>query len=660
MIFTAVLLIIWLAPLLARVLRLPSVVILLTAGILLGEHGAGMLEYDQSFQLLGRIGMLYIMFLSAVEMDLEGFRRSRWKGMLFGIMTFAVPMALGIVTSRWLLGMDWGSCMLMVTVYAAHTLLTYPIISRYGLARHSVVSIAVGGTIVAVTLALLLLTAMNAYYHGLDMIDLIRYTVLLPLYLFLVFFIYPTITRRYLKTNPDPMLRVVYILTLVFLSAYLAEKVELQGILGAFFAGLALNKFVPASSPLMNRLGFLGNSLFIPFFLIGVGMQVDLGAFMQGYTAIVMAAVMIVTALLGKWLAAWLTAKLTAMRTSEGLLLFGLSGAKAAATLAVLMIGKQMTGLDGEPLLTQEVVSAAIILILFSCLVSSIVTDRAAKHIKAEDSSRVNVNAEQQILIELTPDNAEQLTLLALILNKLSPQHPLLAITQQRGEAAKQLVNSAKHIATAVDEKLEWVRLQPTDMNTAAVMRRQGVSTYITDAALCIHQNRLRWDDGIVEILDSSPRQVVIYQAAQPVNTIRRILLAVPRYADREVGFRQWLGAVCHLQGELGAKLIIYTNSILKAKIRAFITEQHIHAQITYRELGDWEDLLLIAKDRKENDLNAIVLSRPGGASYHPLMQRMPDMLSRFFADQPTMVIFPEQVTKEQEEAAGLFDLVNV
>ncbi len=657
LIFTLVLFIIWMAPSVARWLRMPSVVILLTAGIILGEHGLGLLRYDQSFQLLGRIGMLYIMFLSAIEMDLEGFRRSRGKGLMFGMLTFAVPMVLGLLTSRYMLGMGWGSSMMMVTVYAAHTLLTYPIVSRGGLARHRVVSIAVGGTIVCVTLALLLLTAITSYYDGVNWILLLRYLVLIPLYLLMVFFVYPKITRRYLKSNPDPMLQVIFVLTLVFLSAYIADMVGLQGILGAFFAGLALNKFVPASSPLMNRVAFLGNALFIPFFLLGVGMLVDVSVFLHGGEALVLASVMLVVALAGKWLAAWLTARLAGMAHGERRLLFGLSGAKAAATLAVIMIGRQIIDSEGLPLLSQQVVSAAIVLILISCLISSLVTDRAVKQLAQEQKNNRRLNDDQQLLLALDNDSVRDIVMLGLIINRLSPQRPLLAITPEKGQEAKDVMNRAERTAAAVDEKLEWVKLRQTDMNIAAVMRRQGVSTYIVNARQCIHDNGLRWNDAIIDILNTTSRQTMICNMVQPVNTVRRILVAVPRYADREIGFRQWLATICHLASELGAKLIIYTNSILKARIRAFMEQNNIPLRVTYRELADWEDMLLIAKDRKENDMSIIIVSRPACVSYHPLMRLMPDMMKRFFNEQPTIVIFPEQNKEEQSEPAGLFDI---
>lgn len=654
LIFTIVLLLIWLAPIAAKWFRLPTVVVLLAAGIALGGHGLGMLEYDQSFRMLGRIGMLYIMFLSAVEMDLEGFRQSRGKSLVFGLMTFLLPVIFGLVSSR-LLGMDWQSSLLLATVYAAHTLLTYPIVSRNGLARHRIVSIAVGGTILAVTLALLMLTVTTA--ADLKTGGFLRYMVFLPLYLVLVFAAIPYVTRWYLKRGPDPMLQVVYMLAIALLSSYLADQVGLQSILGAFFAGLALNKFVPQSSPLMNRISFLGNTLFIPFFLIGIGMQVNLNVFAEGYTAFLLAAVMILVSLGSKWLAAWLTARMTHLYKSEAWMLFGMSGAKAAATLAVISIGQQITSENGTPLLDQNVVSAAIILILVSCIVSAVVTDRTAKKIVAQRQKHVNINADQQIMLRLTQHGAEPLTLLAVMLNRLSPQHPLLAFTAAQGSAATDIMNTAKKITDPVDERLVWEKLQPSDMNIASVMRRQGVSTYMIPAEDTLHSNKIRWNDEFAEVLGATPRQIIVYKAVQPLNTIRRILVAVPRYADREAGFAAWLGQIFHISTELSAKLIIYTNSILKAQIRKIVGEQSVQLKITYRELSDWEDMLLIARDRKENDMSVIILSRVNCVSYHPLMQRMPDLLSRFFSQQQTMIVFPEQQANSSSGIPGLFAL---
>ena len=323
----------------------------------------------------------------------------------------------------------------------------------------------------------------------------------------------------------------------------------------------------------------------------------------------------------------------------------------------MICLGQQITGANGTPLLSQNVVSAAIVLILVSCIVSAIVTDRAAKKIVEQRRRHVNINADQQIMLRLVPDYAEPLTQLAVTLNRLSPQRPLLAYTTEQGAAAADIVAAAKKITDPVDEKLVWVKLQPTDMNIAAVMRRQGVNTYLLPAQNSLHSNRRRWSDEFSELLASTSRQIILYKNVQPQNTIRRILVAVPRYADREAGFMQWLGLLFHLTTELSAKLIIYTNSILKAQIRKVVREQGVQIKITYRELSDWEDMLLLAKDRKANDMSLIVLSREGCQSYHPLMQRMPDLLARFFAQQQTIVLFPEQQQAELQNQPGLFNL---
>ena len=218
-------------------------------------------------------------------------------------------------------------------------------------------------------------------------------------------------------------------------------------------------------------------------------------------------------------------------------------------------------------------------------------------------------------------------------------------------------MNTAKKITDPVDERLVWEKLQPSDMNIASVMRRQGVSTYMIPAEDTLHSNKIRWNDEFAEVLGATPRQIIVYKAVQPLNTIRRILVAVPRYADREAGFAAWLGQIFHISTELSAKLIIYTNSILKAQIRKIVGEQSVQLKITYRELSDWEDMLLIARDRKENDMSVIILSRVNCVSYHPLMQRMPDLLSRFFSQQQTMIVFPEQQANSSSGIPGLFAL---
>ena len=130
------------------------------------------------------------------------------------------------------------------------------------------------------------------------------------------------------------MMQFIFVLAMVFLGAGLMEFVGMEGILGAFLAGLVLNRLIPHVSPLMNHLEFVGNALFIPYFLIGVGMLIDVHVIFGHGDALKVAAVMIVVALAGKWIACWLTQKIYKMGGIERELMYGLSNAQAAATLA--------------------------------------------------------------------------------------------------------------------------------------------------------------------------------------------------------------------------------------------------------------------------------------------------------------------------------------
>ena len=330
-IFLLVLLIILCAPLLNRA-RIPHIVGLILAGMALGPNGLNVLANDASFDLLGKVGILYIMFLAGLEIDLNTFRRNSTKGVVFGLYTFAIPMLLGTLSGVYLLRFDWVTSVLLASMYASHTLIAYPVVSKMGVAKSRSVSIAVAGTIVTVTASLFILAVIVALRNGTSGVWYwLRFGVGVVLLCAVVFGVFPKLARWFLGRFGDSVAQYIFVLAMVFLASLLAEVVGLEGILGAFFAGLVLNRLIPGVSPLMNRIEFVGNAIFIPFFLISIGMLIDVQAFFVSPTALLVAAVMSVVATFSKWLAAWLTERTCRLGRTEGRLLFGLSnGANVA------------------------------------------------------------------------------------------------------------------------------------------------------------------------------------------------------------------------------------------------------------------------------------------------------------------------------------------
>jgi len=281
-IFSLVLFIILFAPIVLSRFKIPHIIGLILAGIIIGPYGLNLLLRDSSIVLFGTVGLQYIMFSAGLEIDLEEFRRNRFKSLVFGLYTFLLPMLLGTPVAYYLLGFSFPSALLLAGMFASHTLLAYPIASRYGIARIRSVTLTIGGTIITDILALLVLAAVTGMTRGDISVGFwLKLAVGTLIFGAIVFFLFPLVANWFFKNFEDNVAQYIFVLAMVFLGAFLAEVAGLEAIVGAFLAGLALNRFIPHSSALMNRIDFVGNAFFIPFFLISVGMLVDFRVLIQ-------------------------------------------------------------------------------------------------------------------------------------------------------------------------------------------------------------------------------------------------------------------------------------------------------------------------------------------------------------------------------------------
>ena len=498
-IFLIVLVIILFAPLLLNRLRIPHIIGMILAGILIGEHGLNILERDSSFELFGQVGLYYIMFLAGLEMDMEDFRKNRVKGLVFGILTFVIPMALGIWSSMAILGYGAVTAVLLSSMYASHTLIAYPIVSRYGLSRQRSVTISIGGTAVTVTLALVVLALISGMYNGsANAAYWIKMALKVTLIGLIIIFVFPKIGRVFFRKYDDAVMQFVFVLALVFLGGGLISMAGMEGILGAFLVGLVLNPLIPKVSPLMTRLEFVGNALFIPYFLIGVGMIIDIRSFAAGGTALKVAVVMTVVATVSKWLAAYLTQKIYRMSHNERTMIFGLSNAQAAATLAAVLVGHEIIMEGGERLLNDDVLNGTIVMILFTCIISTIETERACRKFTMEDSSASDMpekTAEtEKILIPVAnPDTIDNLVNLALMIKDRKRKDGIVALNvvddskDVRGdEAGRRNVEKAAMIASAANVKAEMVSRYDISISSGIVHTIKELA--VTDVVIGLHR----------------------------------------------------------------------------------------------------------------------------------------------------------------------------
>ena len=670
-IFFLVLIIILFAPMILGRLRIPHIIGMILAGVVVGKYGFNILERDSSFELFGKVGLYYIMFLPGLEMDMDDFKKNRTKGLVFGMFTFLIPMGLGIWSSMSMLNYGFLTSVLLASMYASHTLIAYPIISRYGLSRQRTVSITIGGTAVTVVLALMVLAVIGGMYKGEDVGGLFWVLLVAKVVLLfgLIIFLMPRISRWFFRTYEDAVMQFIFVLAMVFLGGGLMELVGMEGILGAFLAGLVLNRFVPHVSPLMNRLEFVGNALFIPYFLIGVGMIIDVRCLFTEGEALKVAVVMTVVATFSKWLAAWITQKIYGMKKVEGSLIFGLSNAQAAATLAAVLIGHGIIMENGERLLNDDVLNGTVVMILFTCIISSVVTERAARKMVTQENLMEGSEGKEQerILIPVAnPETIEGLVGMALMMRHPKQKESLVAlsvINDNNTSETKELIGKRNlertaMIAAAADASVKTVLRY--DLNIAQGIIHTQKEYAVTDIVIGLHRKTNLMDSffGTMteNLLKGTNRQIMIAKLLMPVNTLRRIVVAVPDKAEYEKGFLKWMTQLCRMGKQLGCRVHFFATEDTLKHLRALTEKQEANTFTEFSLLEEWDDLLLLTGQVNYDHLFVVVSSRKGSISYQTSFERLPSQISKYFANNSLLIVYPDQLGDDPQEIVSFSD----
>lgn len=662
-IFFLVLSIILLAPIVLERLRIPHIIGMILAGVAVGEHGLNLLAFDSSFELFGKVGLYYIMFLAGLEMNMEDFKSIRVKAFVLGILAFIIPLGIGFWVNLHVLDYAFMTSLLLASMYASHTLIAYPIVTRYGINRQRSVGIAVGGTAVTDTLTLLVLAVIASMYRGESSgsfwIALVLKVVLLGGG---IMYVFPRVARWFFRRYSDSVIQYIFVLAMVFLGAGLMELVGMEGILGAFLVGLVLNRLIPHVSPLMSHLEFVGNALFIPYFLIGVGMMINLRVLFGHIDSLKVAGVMIACALLGKWIASWCTQKIFKMKPVERELMFGLSNAQAAATLAAVLVGYNIILPDGSRLLNEDVLNGTILLILVTCVASSFITEHAAKRVVMNDmaAGEEKTTEKERLLIPLVnPNTIESLISLALVVRNEKQPDNLVALnvindsndSVAREMRGKQLLERAAQITAATNVNLTTV--SRFDLNIATGISHAVKEHDITDVIIGLHHKSSIVDSFFGKLtenlLKDTHKEVMIAKFLMPVNTLRRINVAVPPKAEYETGFVRWVEQFCRMGSILGCRVHFFANEQTLGLLRRLVRKKHPNTPTEFTLLDDWDDLLLLTGQVNYDHLLVVVSARRGSMSYDPSFEKLPNQLSKYFANNSLIVLYPEQFGKAQE-----------
>ena len=645
-IFLGVLCIVLFAPLIFNKLRMPHIIGMILAGLLIGPNGLNIIERDDSFELFGKVGLYYIMFLASLEINMQEMKQAKGGALLMGIAVFLIPIGLGMLSNLFILKYNLIASLLLASMYASYTLISYPIVARYGLSRLRCVNFVVGGTIITDTLTLFVLAVVAGICTGeADAWLILWMLVKLLAIVAVIILVFPRVARYFFRTYNDSVIQYIFVMAMLFLGAGMMELAGMEGILGAFITGLVLNRLIPHSSPLMRRIDFVGNAIFIPYFLIGVGMMIDISVLFKGGSSLLVAVVMVATALAGKWLASFLVAKTYKMSTGEQYLMFGLSTSQAAATLAAAIVGHEIG------LLNEDVLNGTILLILVTCIVSSIVSDRASRKLVVQSDQLAQpapLDSKKTLLALANPAAVDKLMDLALLVRKENSHIPLSAITvvldedkQQRQKRTK-VLDIAAEIAASVNVPL-LTKMRLTTNLAHGIIHEVKENDY-RELIVGFHKKETVNDTflgGVLpEVLNALDCQVVMARMNIPLNTVRTIHITFPAKAEYEAGFSYWVEETARMASGLDCKIMYHGHPDTMAKIRQMLKGYDpVNAQFFETDGGN--DLKRLASIIHDDHLLIIVSARRGSISFRPSHDHIFVQLQRDYQNTSVLLIYP-------------------
>ena len=666
LIFLVVLLVILLAPIVMGKLRIPHIIGMVLAGVLLGEHGLNILDRDNSFELFGNVGLYYIMFLAALEMDVEGVKKNKYRMLTFGLLTFAIPLVLVYVSSVSILRYSVMSSLLLGCIMASNTLVAYPIVSRYGLQRKPSVMLSVGSTMLSLLLALTQLAGIVASYQSHANLSFwLFFALKFAAYCAAMIVLIPRLTRWFLRSYSDAVMQYVFVMLMMFMSAALSAAVGFEGIFGAFFAGLILNRYIPAVSPLMNRIEFIGNALFIPYFLIGVGMLINLRGLFSGGSILLILFVITVMGTLGKLLAAYLSCIGFRLPLSSGTMMFGLTSAHAAGAIAMVMVGMKIETAPGVYLVDDDLLNGVVLMILFTCVISTLVTEHSAQKITLRDQDvapveTANENDEHMLIPVKYPEYADHLVNLALLMRNKKLNRPLTALNvvyedenmRANQEKGRRLLEQVSRYAAGSDVAVQTqVRIA---VNIANGIKHAFQEFRASEIIIGMHTHtevsKKFWGQFHQSLVNGLNCQIVMARLMQPLNTLRRIVVAVPSRAQFEPGFYRWLERLSRMAAQLECRIQFHGRDDTLALIRQYVQNRHQQVRAAFVEMTPWNEVPKLAATIAADHMFVVVAARKGTVSYKNALENLAEEIRQYFSGKTLLIIFPDQYGSQAED----------
>ena len=666
LIFFVVLCIILFAPIVMSRLRIPHIIGMVLAGIMVGRYGLNILERDSSFELFGKVGLLYIMFLAGLEMNLTNIRKRQRQFLVFGLLTFAIPFCTAYLVGIFLLGYSEITSLLLACIFASNTLIAYPIVCKFGLQKHPSVALSVGSSMIALTLSLLILAAIVGSASGDAGVTFwVLFVTKVILFCTVLSLVIPRLTRWFFNHYYDSVMLYIYTMSVLFLSAAVSEFCGLEGIFGAFMAGLALNRYIPSVSPLMNRIEFIGNALFIPYFLIGVGMLIDISVLFHGYDTLWVVFCMVVFATLGKAIAAYASCFIFKAPLLSGHMMFGLTEAHAAGGIAMTMVGMHMMLPDGSYVFDANVLNGVVMMILFTCIVSSIVVDNSAQAILLKEKLNIaeteNIAADdEQMLLPLQHDeDADTLVNLAIMMRNKRLNRGLIGLnvvyddvnSNRNRKEGRNILERAEETAISADVLMQSQSRLST--NIANGIKHAFKEFDASEIIMGLHRktspNDSFWGAYTPGLITEINRQIMICRILKPLSTLRRIHVAVPSRVEFEPGFYRWIEHLSRLAGNIGCKIIFHGREKTNGLIEEYIRNRHPEVRMEFEELVHWKELPTLSDNVRDDHLLVVITARPGTVSYKPAFERLPIELTENFPTCSLIILYPDQHGQPQD-----------
>ena len=654
LIFSIILIIILVSPILLKRINIPGIIVLIISGIIIGPFGVGLLEKNTAIDLFSKIGILYIMFIAGLELDMNQFKANQNKSFTFGFFTFIIPLTLGFPICYYLLGYNFNASFLTASMFATHTLIAYPIVSKLGVSKNEAVAVAVGGTILTDTAVLIILAVIlgNAEDGGLTASFWLRLIVSLLIFCAIMFFLVPKIARWFFtRMDKEKHSHYIFVLTVVFLSAFLAKLAGVEDIIGAFLAGLALNRLIPHSSPLMNRIEFIGSSLFIPFFLISVGMMVDLKVIFSGYMAIVVALTLSVVAILGKWLAAFATQLTFKYSATQRKLIFGLSTGHAAATLAVIIVGYKAGIID------INILNGTIILILITSIVATLATENATKKI-VEESKEIDLNEVKKsnnykmesILLPLSNIvNLERLLEFSILIKDKNSENPIsiLSVVPNEEQAELNIAQAKTKLeifvnqASATETKVDVTATIDEDVAKGIARKSKEIIADVIVMGWPTSGN----EDEIINakmngIIQQTSKTLFLCQTNKPWATHKKLLVLAPIDVQNMQGFEIWIKKCVRIAEELSVPILVYCSSETQVAIERLVDKLRLKAPFLFRKTANLEQSAILLKEVDTNDILMLITAREDAIAYQPMLKQLPYILENNFRRNTKILVY--------------------